>query len=271
MATNKALREALLKKMSWTKQALSARVQKKKKAVPMSTEDAVYLIAHECGLKVDKYLGKEEVARVRGLHSQSAPVVVHTHRPTRKVITHREIRLSSDFKEEAPLLSASKIQEAKEMAAVFPFLHVLENSMRELIKRVMHKKYGEKWWDNELTSGKLKGVHQTAASRTATQDKKHFWHQRRGSHPIDYVDLGHLGDIISGKADDFFPSIIPQREFLESMMRELEPSRNVVCHMNPLEKGNVHDVKSWLRKWSNTIDAAEKRGTIPPAAPELKE
>ena len=238
----------------------------------MSTEDAVYLIAFEEGVKIDKYLGKDEVARVRTLHMQAAPVIAHhASRPVKKVITHREIRLSSDFKEKVPLLSAAKVQEAKEMAAVFPFLYVIENSMRELIKRVMYAKYGEKWWDTEFTSGKPKGVHGKAASRVTNQDSKLFWHQRRGAHPIDYVDLGDLGIIVNGKADDFFPAIIPQRELFDSMMRELEPSRNVVCHMNPLDKGNITDVKSWLRKWINTIEAAEKRGAIPPPAPESKD
>jgi hypothetical protein len=64
------LRSALLAKLGLTQQGLSKRVQLKKAMSPMSTEDAAYLIAHEAGIKIDKYLTDEQVDRVRGLRSQ---------------------------------------------------------------------------------------------------------------------------------------------------------------------------------------------------------
>ena len=97
-------------------------------------------------------------SRVYVLCMCKAPRVLSHHhppKPARKTAgapVVREIKFPSEFKMKNPLLSAAKIQEAREMAAVFPLLSVIENSMRELIKRVMHAKYGEKWWDTELTS-----------------------------------------------------------------------------------------------------------------------
>lgn len=266
MATNRDLRSELLRKMNWTKQALSARVQKKKNQTPMSTEDATYLIAHENNIKVDRYLTDEQIARVRSLHQRGGHLIVErsdnpAQRRKRSIV--QEIRFPGEFKATNPLLSNIKLREARDMAMVFPLLHVLENSMRELIKRVMFDKFGADWWNTELNSGKLKGVLQTATNRMRTETEKHSWHQRRGAHPIDYVDLGDLGSIILGKQEHFFPHIIPDREWFMQYMKELEPSRNVVCHMNPLDADNIDDVKSKFRRWEKLISNAAANQKIP--------
>jgi hypothetical protein len=44
-------------------------------------------------------------------------------------------------------------------------------------------------------------------------------------------------------------------------MKELYPSRNVVCHMNPLTNDNVTDVQLKLRKWESVLRNAA--GVIP--------
>jgi hypothetical protein len=54
VATNARLKEALLKKLGVTPQALSQRAKKRKKQLPMSTEQAVYTIAHDEGLDLSK-------------------------------------------------------------------------------------------------------------------------------------------------------------------------------------------------------------------------
>ena len=277
MATNRELRAALLQKVG-TKQNLSRYVQKKRSQLPMTTEEATYVIAHENGIKISDYLDTTEVAHVRALQAQlrHANGGGETHRKAPAPKAHpavngaREIRFPGEFKATNTLLSAAKLQEAKDMAAIFPLLYVLENSIRDLIVRVMYAKYGEDWWNSQLTSGKANEVRQKAAGRMSSQEKRYFWHQRRGAHPIDYVDLPDLGLIVQAKQADFFPGIIPEREWFLHLMRELEPSRNVVCHMNPLEKGNVDDVRSWSRKWEKTMKAAAERGVIPVSAPVPK-
>lgn len=271
MPTNRALRAELLRKKGWSKHNLSDRVQVKKKKSPMSTEEATYLIAHENGIKVDKYLKPEVVAQIRALVHQQAGAASASAapRPLKRAggkAEIREIRFPNEFKATNPLLSPSKLNEAKEMARIFPLLHVIENSMRELIKRVMHAKYGPDWWNTRLTSGRPKSVAGTAADRMKTETQRR-WHQRRGSHPIDYVNLEDLGTIIKSHQTDFIPGIISDIEWFNHLMRELDPSRNVVCHMNPLDDGNITDIKSWFRKWERTIATAMSQGAIPPPPP----
>jgi len=260
MATNRALRAALLQKLSTNKQGLSRRVQRKLAQMPMSTEDATYLIAHESGIRVDKYLTPEQVDRVRNLHAAAAKASVASSPPSRKIAqdTVREIRFPGEVGLRIPLLSATKVNEAKDMARIFPLLYLIENSMRELIKRVMSSACGVDWWNTELTSGKLKNVHQTAEARMRDE---HSWHQRRGSHPIDYVDFGDLESIILAKQDRFIPHIISDREWYIQFMKELKPSRNVVCHMNPLDAHNIADLKVRVTRWRKLLEAAE--GKVP--------
>jgi hypothetical protein len=263
MPTNRALRAELLRKMDWKKQTLSARVQKKKEQTPMSTEDATYLIAHENNIKIDRYLTDEQIARVRSLQMGNTGNTHNQPQPRasipRKGGGPKEIRFPNEFKATNPLLSVAKLNEAREMAALYPLLYVLENSIRELIKRVMQAKFGTDWWDIQLNAGKLKGVHQTAANHMRTETEKNSWHQRRGAHPIDYVYLDDLGAIIQAKQEEFIPNIIPDRDWFVQFMKTLEPSRNVVCHMNPLDRDNISDVKLHCRRWEKVLkNAADK-------------
>lgn len=265
MATNKELKTALLDKLKITPQALSKRIQKKKDASPMSTEDAAYLIAHENGIRIDRYLSAEMVDRVRQLHAHTT--TNNTSQPTNRQSRQRStkqardilIRFPTGWATKDPLLPKRKLDEAVAMAKVYPFLYVVENSIRELIRRVMTDKHGENWWDTQLGKGKLKGVQQRAAERMKSEDDKHSWHQRRGAHPIDYVDIKDLETIILGKQAYFVPHLIGDLDWFKQFMKELYPSRNVVAHMNPLDADNVRDVELKTKRWAKVMESLKAK------------
>lgn len=257
MATNPKLRSTLLAKLDISPQALSLRVQKKKKLAPMSTELATYLIAHENGIKIDKFLDPDEVHQVRELlkHAPASPprAAVTSAKSKGRLLGTKEIRFPTGFKVSNMLLPESKLKEAIDMAKVYPLLYVLENSMREVIKRIMKAKYGGGWWDTQLTTGQLKAVHQKASDRKKNEKK---WHQRRGAHEIDYVDLADLGSIIQNRTADFFPHILDDVDWFRSLMKELEPSRNVIGHMNPLDANNIKGLEVGIERWSKLLKHA---------------
>ncbi len=259
------LRRALLEKLGITPQALSQRVTRKKASLPMSTQDATCVIAHEQGLPIDRFLPEEDLTRVRSLVAMSASTSesVPAKRSAAKKSANRpiEIRFPKEFRLKDPVLSKQKIEEARQMAEVYPLLYVLENSIREVIRRVMSGKYGEDWWGTEFTRGKVKGVRDKANTRRDQELTKQSWHQRRGDHPIDYVDLRDLLTIINARQSDFFPDVITDRDWFTQFMRELEPSRNVLCHMNPLDDLNVKDVRQKLERWNRMI--TERQANIP--------
>jgi hypothetical protein len=261
VATNAALKKALLEKLGITASGLSRRIKREQKILSMSTELATYLIAQESGIVIRRYLSDAEVTDVRNLQVQKAGVVGTSNNSVpnrqapakRTTAPRRAINAPSRISISDPILPEATLAEAAAMVKVYPMLYGLENSIRELIKRVMSDKFGKDWWDTELTSSKLKPVRDTANSRMTTEKTKHSWHQRRGSHPIDYVQFEDLGTILRGKKGLFHPDIIPDWDWLLHLFREVYPSRNVVCHMNPLNTHNSRDVESWYRKWANVM------------------
>lgn len=261
-----SVRDALVQKRSWSKQQLSARVQQLRKITPMSLATAHAVLAHQNGIKIDRFLDNDALKHVGDvltkLNTAVTPTARNSGNHTRgsrsshqiTVRSPRNIVFSSKCVISDPLLSAEKIREARDMAAVYPILYVLENSMREVVDRVMKAKFGADWWDTALTSGKLKNLKEKSDSRRKKEDLM-SWHQRRGARPIDYIDIGELGDIINGKQDLFFPDVLGStREWFEQFMRELEPSRNVLAHMNPLSTTNVDDLRVKAERWTTLVN-----------------
>ena len=256
--TNRKLREALLAKLGVTSQALSLRVQKIKEIHPVTTEDATYIIAQREGIKLDKYLRSDAVDRVRQLMRDISPsmptqTAKFMRQKKSKSTDHRVIYVSKEFKAIDPILPAKRLLEAKEMAAIYPLLYVLENSIREVIDRVMISKYGDDWFDNHAPK-KAKDTYETRTK----EDEYNLWHQRRGARPIDYLDLKQLPPIIKKMESDFIPDILPSFEWFSQLVEEVYKSRCVVCHMNPLDKDNIDSVKVRVRHWQKQIRGINK-------------
>ena len=262
--TNKQLRKALLEKLGVTPQALSQQVKKLKRRYAMITEDATYVIAQQEGIILDKYLDKETINHVRVLLQQISPPVqtlpsVSKATRQRKEELRREQRvilIGKEFKVTDPILPQKKILEAKEMAAIYPFLYILENSIRETIDCVMTSQHGNDWWDSEAP----KGLRDTVTGRMA-DEKRNSWHQKRGARPIDYLALDQLPALMRKIEKEVVPSIIPSLEWFTQLVEEVYKSRCVVCHMNPLDKDNIQAVKLRFAQWEKQINA--KKDLIP--------
>ncbi len=239
-------------KLRCTPQALSQRVKRLKNDHPMISDDAVYVIAHQQGIPLDKYLSPEQVNHIRTVLSQvHRPTPMQTlskSKGTQSTRTGKILIISGEFKESDPVLSAEKLREAREMATIYPLLYVLENSIREVIASFMESKYGPNWWDTKAP----KGLKDQAAERMA-DDTKHSWHQRRGARPIDYLDLKQLSPLMRRIAPDVVPNIIPNIEWFEQFVEEVYRSRCVICHMNPLDKDNISAVKVRFRQWQKQV------------------
>jgi hypothetical protein len=266
MATNTDIKDALLRKLNIKAAALYKRAEAMRKKLPMTVEDSIHLIGFQEGVKIGKYLSPEQVQNIRHLQTQfvqanSGVAQLAARRAkqhTNSKAVAREIRFPNEFKMTNPLLPTEKLQEARAMATIYPLLYVLENSMRDIIKRVMARKFGVDWWDTELTTAKLKPIHIKVAERMQMEECA-SWHQKRGSHPIDYTDFSHLETIILSKHEHFIPDIIGDREWFVQFMKELKPSRNVICHMNPLDSHNVADIRIRAKRWEKLVAAAKDR------------
>ncbi len=260
---NRRLRKALLKKLNVTPQALSQRVQKLKRQYAVTTEDATYIIAQWEGIILDKYLDRDTVNRVRGIiqqisHiTQDTTIIAKLARRGKREAEKKQLFVvfPKEFTVTDPILEKRKLLEARDMAAIYPLLYVLENSIREVIDRLMTNRYGNNWWD--LKAGKLKDK----VSERMSDEKKNSWHQRRGARPIDYLDLAQLPALVRQVQKDIVPDIIPSIEWFTQFVDEVYKSRCVVCHMNPLDDTNIKAVKLRFTQWQRQMTG--KKDLIP--------
>lgn len=252
--TNKELRRALLDKLGVSPQALSQRVKRLKKVHPMTTEEATYVIAHQEEIPIDRYLDKDSVASIRQLTLQLTGNPVsqkqNTTRPVSPVTGISAGKAPKELRISDPILPVGKLRDAEQMAQIYPLLYVLENSIRELIWRVMTSNFGPKWWDAKAPRGLRENVF-----KRQKDNEINSWHQKRGARPIDYLNLDQLPAIVRNATDSFVPTFFPSREWFDNLVAEVYQSRCVVCHMNPLSKENAQMVELRFKQWQKQIDA----------------
>lgn len=185
---------------------------------------------------------------IREIEKNLSNSTLSKHQPSE---TDQEImKMEKEFKIDDPILSTKKISEAKEMASIFTFLYILENSIREFIDKMMTSEFGDNWFESRAP----KGLRESVKERM-TDDKKNSWHQRRGARSIDYLDFNQLPALVRKIEKTVIPNIIPSLEWFTQLVDEVYKSRCVVCHMNPLDEDNIQAVKLRLRQWQKHISA----------------
>lgn len=232
----------------------------------MTVRIAQAVVAHDEGIRIERYLVDRDLDDVRqairdvgaarqhrGGADGSAGVrarrgAVKGGAPNPRLIMFRAARVTtSDL-----FMPQAKIDEAREMADVYPLLYILENSIRSVLKRVMDATFDSDWWNSEMVGGKLNNLRDKVAARRKTESTN-SWHQRRGAHDIDYTDFDDLLTIAQSKPSVFFPVLLGDADWFRQFFREIVPSRNVVCHMNPLSSTNVGDVRLKLSRWEEHL------------------
>lgn len=254
MPTNSAVRSALLAKLGITRQALSHRAQDMKRRQPMTTEDAVYVIAHSNGIDVGRHLDQDTLSRVRAIVAKSSsaePASRRARAPATRVVS---VSIAGLTISEVPGLSVVHAQEGKRMAEqVYPLLYFFENSARDLIHAVLRAQIGEDWW-SQIASSRLQGK---ARDRLADEGRE-AWHGGRGAHPVFYVDLPDLPTIIAhARAWACFKLIFPRLSWFEGVVDDMNVSRRVVAHMNPLAADDIKLVAAGFAKWNKQLVARQ--------------
>lgn len=252
----KDLKSALIDKLGVTRQAVEGRAKRlKRKYGPMSTEEAIGLVAHDQGLDVSKFLDSSMVERIRQLVQQRALLespevrMRETASPTKVV----KVTVGGRYKLTDPLLPKRVFEDAKAMANIYAELYVFENSVREVIKRVLSRTYGDSWWDACI----LSKIRNYAQSRM-DDDDRNAWHGRRGDHPIYYIDIGHYISIIQSRWSDF-EDLFPDQSWVIERISEIQRSRNTVDHHNPLQVADQDRIRVFFADWCKQIESVKSR------------
>lgn len=249
------LKRALIDKLGVTRQAVEGRARRaKRKYGPMSTEEAIGLIAHLEGLDVSLYLDSSQVEQVRRLVHQRAilesPEAQRRAMATVKVVN---ITIGGKFKLSDPLLPKRVLEDAKAMANVYADLYVFENSVREVIQRALSRAHGDNWWDTCISPRT-----RNSAQLRMADDERNAWHGRRGDHPIYYVDISDYISIIQTRWSDF-EDLFPDQQWVIVRINEIARSRNTVDHHNPLRKTDQDRIKVFFADWCRQIESVKDR------------
>lgn len=263
MAADAKLRAELLKKLGGvTPQRLYQVVGELKRVHgPMSTEDATYVLAHMKGLDLTKYLDRESFDRIRGMvpRTNEAKAAGPTPRaaPAPKAASpaSRAVRVAASVPAVNLLLPTAVANEAARMANLYPKVYLLENSIRNVINRVMTAKHGAGWWTTHVSTDVRNRV-QTRKDKEA----KTPWHGKRGSHDIYYSDFSDLRTILIKNWVDF-AALFPSQAWITQKLEELEPARNTLAHHNPVPENEQKRLDLYFDDWASLVDS--KKDVIP--------
>jgi hypothetical protein len=196
--------------------------------------------------KLDKF---EEELKAQKTATPTPVFTIAQSRRKGKRISSKQIliELGKGIKVTDPLLPTKLVVEATQMANVYPVLYVFENSVRNLVSQVMSAKYSDKWWDQKVGSTIKKKV-----LGRIQKEHENRWHGKRGAHPIFYTDIEDLKSIITTNWQDF-KDLFPSQQWVSARIDEIEMSRNVVAHNNPLEKRDIQRLELYLGDWIRQI------------------
>lgn len=138
------------------------------------------------------------------------------------------------------------------MAAVYPLLYVFENSARDLIRRVLERELGAQWWE-AVAPERLRRI---VVQRQEAEGVE-AWHGARGDHAIQYLDLPDL--VTLAGAEQAWPHLkgilTGRQSWFEGIVHDINVSRRVVAHMNPLSLDDVKQVEVAFNKWARQLQA----------------
>ena len=245
---NRHLRSDLLNKLKVSKQALSQRSKRLKETYgPMTTEEAVYVIAHMAGIDITRYLPLTVIDRVRSLVPRNQ--AVHT---SKNDISTPKKKNRPQLGRPYPLISSIEHKQAKVIGTdVFPLIYQLENSLRHFIERVLSKS-GTDWWAIRVPADVQSNV-----QRTINKEKRYPYRDKRGSDLLYYANFDDLKKIIiDGKNKIEFQAVIIDIEWFKVKMDEVYMARNNLAHCAPLTKDDISRISLFHRDWARLLDAA---------------
>jgi 5-methylcytosine-specific restriction endonuclease McrA len=243
---NRALRSQLLRRLGITPQALSQRAKRiKKRFGPMTTDEAVYVIAHMAGLDLSKFLPLEILDRIRSLVPRE--VTALAVRPRVHQMKHKRPRIkvsSYPLVQEALLRAGLRIGNE-----IYPQLFALENSIRRAVEMQLSTS-GEDWWDRLVPDEVQRNV-----QRTIARERRYRHREPRSDRPLYYSNFDDLRKIVLAN-QPYFNDIIQDFEWFRVRMEDAYIARNKIAHCVPLGEDDSANLLTFQREWARLLTAA---------------
>lgn len=136
---------------------------------------------------------------------------------------------------------------ALRMARLYAIVFCFENSVRELITAKLLENGGVNWWDACIPP-KIK---QFAELRKSIAEKN-SWLEGAPAPLLNYVDFGHLSDIIIQNWPSF-SDLVPSQHWLKQRFDELEKVRNYIAHNRMLMDNEFERIEMYISDWSKQV------------------
>jgi len=250
---DKRIMQVLREKTNLSLSIIYKRIQEKRQMMgyTITREQAAALVASERGIDISKYLNQEELSVLRKLQPQ--PPVIIKKAVTTTVTPQAKVIQLDGLEVQDPLLPNRTLGEAVKMTKVYPIIYIFENSVRNIISLVLAKKYGEDWWATRVA----KSVKDKVQKRM-DKESDNPWHGKRGSAPIFYTSIGDLVSIIKDNWGDFM-NLFPSQSWIESKISEIELSRNIIAHNNPLLNRDINRIKVYFEDWEAQLKTVKDK------------
>jgi len=143
------------------------------------------------------------------------------------------------------------VNEANENAKIYPYIYILENSLRKIILNAFKDK--KDWWGSKSIHSDIKDY----SRKIEKAEQKYKWMDKRGEHPIYYINLEHLFKIIEMNWNKF-KGIFGNQAHLKTWIEESIPIRNLVAHNIKTKQLERQDIISRCTKICKLIDNSQK-------------
>lgn len=200
---------------------------------------AASVFAQKKGFKVNRYLNEEDRKRLQTIKTPAEK----TSQPK----TTKKIK----FKPVYPPFGKDFIIAANNNAHAYPYIYILENSLRKLIRDTFSNE--DNWWDSKATEDAKKH-----AVMIQNAEKKHDWLPKRGGHSIYYVGLDDLFGIIAKNYSAHFKTIFKDQGNLRTWINEVVPIRNLIAHNVKISKDELDNLRIRTRYICTTIENNRK-------------
>lgn len=147
-----------------------------------------------------------------------------------------------------PFINNQVLTAANSNAEVYPAIYLFENSVRSFVVAVMKKNYGENWWAERVEKVNTK-IHENVTTRKLAE-KAAPWHSGRGADPIFFTDIDDLKKIINSNSAEFRKVLGGKFDHLAVWIEEIEKTRNILAHNNPVTKKDRDRLMLYAHDWS---------------------
>lgn len=158
----------------------------------------------------------------------------------------REVEQSL-FQEALSPFSVDLRNHALTMSRVYALLYCFENSVRNLIDDRLTERHGANWWHSKVPN-KIKNF----ADGRIKNAEANSWLEGQSKDPMEFVQFGHLSDIITENWADF-SDLIPSHHWLKQRMDELESARNFIAHNRILLPNELQRIEMYVNDWNRQV------------------